>query len=211
MRDLIVEKHSLQDLVCRGKKNLHAQNSMGILTAAENKQTNNQTDKTRLFQTLKNVWEMRRTECLNGETKEFMRETQKEMCEEEPSKELLRNKKNVWWRNHQKNLWETRKHVWWRTFKRISEKQRANVWRTSFKRISEKQKAISEEPPSKGFLRNRKHVWRTTFKRMNLWGTKKKCLKTHQKNEFLRNRKRCLKKHNKEWVSEKQKEMSEEP
>jgi len=38
---------------------------------------------------------MRRTECLNGETKEFMRETQKETCEEEPSKELLRNKKNV--------------------------------------------------------------------------------------------------------------------
>jgi hypothetical protein len=39
---------------------------------------------------------MRRKECLNGETKEFMRETQKETCEEEePSKEFVRNKKNV--------------------------------------------------------------------------------------------------------------------
>jgi hypothetical protein len=69
-------------------------NSMGILTAAENKQTNKQTkpDSSGLSRMCE---KMRRIECLNGETKEFIRETQKETLEEEPSKELLRNKKNV--------------------------------------------------------------------------------------------------------------------
>jgi hypothetical protein len=67
---------------------------MGILTAAENKQTNKQTkpDSSGLSRMCE---KMRRIECLNGETKEFIRETQKETLEEEPSKELLRNKKNV--------------------------------------------------------------------------------------------------------------------
>jgi hypothetical protein len=58
---------------------------MGILTAAENKQTNKQTNQT-LLDSQECVREIRRIECLNGETKEFMRETQKERCEEEPSK-----------------------------------------------------------------------------------------------------------------------------
>jgi len=67
---------------------------MGILTAAENKQTNKQTkpDSSGLSRMCE---KMRRIECLNGETKEFIRETQKETLEEEPSKELLRNKKNL--------------------------------------------------------------------------------------------------------------------
>jgi len=45
------------------------------------------------------------------------------------------------------------------TIKRICEKQKACVMKKNFQKdFSEKQKAMSEEPPSKGFLRNRKQL-----------------------------------------------------
>jgi hypothetical protein len=92
---------------------------MGILTAAENKQTNKQTkpDSSGLSRMCE---KMRRIECLNGETKEFMRETQKETCEErtfkrisekqeecvmkKPSKEFVRKQKACVMKNFQKDF-----------------------------------------------------------------------------------------------------------
>jgi hypothetical protein len=135
MRDLIVEKHSLWDLVCRGKKNLleiqfaherksplHHDNSMGILTAAENKQTNqtlpDSQECVRMRRIEMSEWRNKRIYERNtkrnvwGRTFKRISEKQKEMPEEPLIKNEFSDKqKSVW--ESKNNVWKTENNVWW--------------------------------------------------------------------------------------------------
>jgi len=78
------------------EENLHERfmhnNSMGILTAAENKQTNNP-DSSGLSKECVRNEKNRMSEWRNKRI--YERNTKRNVREEEPSKEFLRNKKNV--------------------------------------------------------------------------------------------------------------------